>query len=88
MDLEEGQRKYGPQFVNNHVVTACHNSELWCLHGPNQFMTAHSAFTYWGDETLRMIDPGVVTPYWDHLVSGVTGYGLRGLRVRGYGVRC
>jgi hypothetical protein len=37
-DLQQGRAKYGQHFVNNHFVTAVHNSHKWCLHSPNQFL--------------------------------------------------
>lgn len=68
--LEEGQAVYGPRFVNNHYQIACHNSKGFCLNGPDQSLTVHSAFVYWAEENLRMIDPSnLVLPYWDFMVS-------------------
>lgn len=68
--MAEGQRLYGPDFVNAAWITACHNSKLWCLHTPNPFLAAHAAFVYWGEESMRLIDPTVSLPYWDHMVRG------------------
>ena len=43
VDLEEGREKYGPDFANNHYVTACHNSKKWCMHEPSQFLAVSVA---------------------------------------------
>lgn len=66
--LTDGKRRFGPDFVNAAWLTACHNSKTWCLHTADPFMFAHAAFVYWADEVLRLIDPGLALPYWDHMV--------------------
>lgn len=70
--MAEGQRLYGPDFVNAAWITACHNSKLWCLHTPNPFLAAHAAFVYWGEESMRLVDPTVSLPYWDHMVRSTS----------------
>jgi hypothetical protein len=67
--LREGRDAYGPYFVNNHYLVAVHNSDKYCLHDPAHFLVIHSAFVLWADRVQQMVDPTIVTPYWDNAVS-------------------
>lgn len=42
---------------------------LW--HDCAPYAAVHSAFVLWGETVQRLVDPDVVTPYWDHLVRGL-----------------
>ncbi|KAH8079465.1 hypothetical protein JL720_9205 [Aureococcus anophagefferens] len=67
LPLEEGRARYGEHFVNLHSTTIKHVHGTGCspFHGGLSFLTAHTAFTYEVDRAMQLVDPGVLTPYWD-----------------------
>lgn len=67
--LAEGRKRFGPRFANNPLLTSAHNSQTWCLHGPNQFLAVHSAFVYWGEQNMKR------SSYVDSLREGGGGAG-------------
>eukprot|EP00611_Tribonema_gayanum_P031302 TRINITY_DN9009_c0_g1_i1.p1 TRINITY_DN9009_c0_g1~~TRINITY_DN9009_c0_g1_i1.p1 ORF type:complete len:500 (+),score=128.10 TRINITY_DN9009_c0_g1_i1:2-1501(+) len=64
---EEGQAKYGNQFVSYERLCAMHDDIKFCYHGGQQFITAHWAFNTMVERSLQSIDPGVSLPYWDFM---------------------
>jgi hypothetical protein len=68
-ELKEGRKLYGSKFHNYEVFTSMHNSETYCYHGGDQFITTHAAFTQMLDEALQSVNPRLTQPYWDFMVD-------------------
>jgi hypothetical protein len=60
------------EFANAQWLSAVHITGKWCMHNNNAFLTVHSTFMHWAETMLKMIDPDIVLPYWDNMVSRFT----------------
>ena len=65
----EGRDAYGDEFVSHAHLTSLHNSLRYHYHGNLAFLTSHPAFQLKIEESLRSINPGLSTPYWDFLID-------------------
>ena len=65
-DMVTGVRLYGDKFVNLQYMTKKHLYGDVCTpyHSGLSFFTSHAAFTLQLDQSLRLIQPSVTTPYW------------------------
>ena len=46
-----------------------HNSDNYCYHDGNQFITTHPVFTLMLDDALQSINASLTTPYWDFMID-------------------
>jgi hypothetical protein len=69
--LIEGRKLYGDKFVDAGYIAAVHNTDEFCFHGGDMFVTTHAAFQLWAEQSLRSIDETLPSmPYWDFMIDG------------------
>lgn len=66
---EEGQAKYGHNFVDHGHLGALHGSSLFLYHGNLAFMTAHPMFILKAEKSLLAINDQLALPYWDLFID-------------------
>ena len=68
--LIEGRKKFGSEFMTAGYFAALHNTDEFCYHGGDMFVTTHGAFQLWLERSLRTIDPTLPSsPYWDFTID-------------------
>ena len=68
--LIEGRKKFGAEYMTAGYFAALHNTDEFCYHGGDMFVTTHGAFQLWLERSLRTIDPTLPSsPYWDFTID-------------------
>jgi len=70
----EGTSKYGPHFKNAEYFTHMHNvlggsRDCDHLHHGRGFLTNHMSLNMQFEQSLQMVNPALVVPYWDYTVE-------------------
>merc|ERR1712098_190999 len=71
-----GKEKYGDGFQTAYSFIQMHNNlagDSYCdhMHDGYAFLITHAALTMAFEQSLQMIDPKVVVPYWDFTIDSV-----------------
>ena len=62
LSQEEGEARYGSNFLSHAHLTSLHASTIYEYHGNLAFLTSHPSFQLKLGRTLQQIDPGVDLP--------------------------
>jgi len=80
---EEGKEKYGPEYHSIDYFVALHNDRAGArdcdhMHNGMGFFSQHNGLTLVFDQGLQVINPAVITPYWDFTIDGHEIYSVYG----------
>lgn len=75
---EDGQKKYGPAFVNSTMMMRYHHfnsaqQDSDHIHEGNGFLIQHLKLTNIFDASVMLVDPSQSIPYWDFTIDSVNG---------------
>mmetsp|Transcript_30581 Transcript_30581/g.39422 ORF Transcript_30581/g.39422 Transcript_30581/m.39422 type:complete len:661 (+) Transcript_30581:40-2022(+) len=74
IDQEEGEEKYGKNFLASQHLVALHDTGTYHFHGNLFFFTSHPALQVKFEKSILSIDSGLVLAYWDFMKDSDLGH--------------